>query len=141
MTWSKPLDDIELAYIEKAWPQRSCTEIAEKLGRSKRAVENAVNRLGLREPRARAREAHAPRGAPDACGEEDQDELDELRELKRTLKHSMNDAGPAAMPRLSAEYREVLARISELEGGAGASGGKAGGGLAGIIGFVPVQPA
>lgn len=142
MTWCKPLDDVELAYIEKSWPDRSCAEIAEKLGRSRRAVENAVNRLGLRAshaPATRARDAHSGRGGSRGSGE-DQDELAELRELKWTLRNSMADAGPSAMPKLSAEYREVLTRISELEGGSGASGGSAGG-LAGIIGFVPVQPA
>lgn len=141
MAWSKPIDETELAYIEKSWPSMSCAEIAQKLGRSRRAIQNAVNRLGLREP-------HAPACACDEredaamedLADEEQDELAELRFLRRTLKRSLQEAGPQSMPKISAEYREVLARISEIERGGDGSASKPGNELAGLIGFVPVRP-
>lgn len=152
MAWSKPFTDVEIAYVEKNYPKKSCATIAAKLGRSKRGVENLVKRLGLREPRApapaRAEEGGvgAVRGtAPDIAGpggEGPQDELAELRDIKRVLKRTLrDDIDPKDMPRLSAELREVIRRISEIEegedGGSGTMGGQAGS----IVVSVPLRPA
>ena len=120
MTWYTPISEIELAYIEKSWPRLSCAEIAEKLGRSKRAIEKAVNRLGLREPGAPAAEDAPARADAGDAGEpaqddERQNELAELRMLKRALKRSICEAGPQSLPKLSAEFREVVKRIDEVE--------------------------
>ena len=149
MAWSKPFTEIEIAYIEKAWPKLSCAAIARKLGRSQRGVENQVNRLGLRDgaaPRADARsggETRAREDAPPARdADEAQDELADLRELKRRLRRMIkDDIDPRAMPKLSAEYRDVMKRIDELErGGDGRSGasGQDGGNL---VVSIPLQPA
>lgn len=135
MAWSKPIGEVELAYIEKEWPRLSCAEIARKLGRSTRGVENAVNRLGLRERRAPA-PARATPADDNPAPSEPLDEAAELRVLKKMLKAAMREAGPQSMPKLSAEYREVIRRIGEVEGD---SGGKQSSELAGIIGFVPVR--
>jgi len=141
VTWHKPFSEIEVEYIERHYPKMGCADIAAKLGRSEQGVRNVVNRLGLSQPHACVEEAPCARPKVAAGQEEEsQDELAELRQLKRALKRSMReDAGPQTLPKLSAEFREVVRRISELEGG---DGGKSGGGeLAGLIGFVPVRPA
>lgn len=151
MTWSKPLSEIELAYIEKSWPRLSCAEIAEKLGRSKRGVENAVSRMGLREPRAPAGEtarARADAGDPEEEGRDDGlDELTELLMLKRAQKRQIREAGPQSLPRLSAEFRETVKRIDELRnGGKGNDGSR--GAMAGkqaqpesLVVSIPLRPA
>lgn len=152
MAWGKPFTDAEIAYVEMNFPKKSCASIAAKLGRSTRGVEVLVKRLGLREPRppAPARSSEdAPAHARDAvvaaepAGEEPaQDELAELREIKRVLKRTLkDDIDPKDMPKLSAELREVIRRISELEGGGDGGGGALGGGPGSIVVSVPLRPA
>lgn len=143
MVWSKPFGAAEIEYIGNHYPQMSCAEIAEKLGRSEQGVRNVVKRIGIAQSRPRALEERIVIASPDIAdgdGGRAQDELAELRELKRLLKRSMReDAGPQSLPRLAAEYRETVKRISELEGGG--NGGGRQGDLAGLIGFVPIRSA
>lgn len=147
MTWSKPLSEIELAYIEKSWPRLSCAEIAEKLGRSKRGVENAVSRMGLREPRAPAGETARARADDEDAKDDERDELAELLMLKRAQKRQIREAGPQSLPRLSAEFRETVKRIDELRnGGKGNDGSR--GAMAGkqaqpesLVVSIPLRPA
>lgn len=153
MGWSKPFDEIEIAYIKESWPRLSSEEIGRKLGRSKRGVNKVISRLGLRErcvpTRAPEEDARATEGAPPAApppmpapGEAEQDELAELREIKRVLKRTLrDDISPKDMPKLSAELREVIRRISELEGGADGDGGTMAGGAGSIVFSVPLRPA
>ena len=152
MAWSKPFDDKEIAYVEKHYPQLSCATMAAKLGRSERGVRNLVRRLGLAERRAGAparRNEDAPahaRGAPDraeaAGGDGPQDELAELREIKRVLKRTLrDDIDPKDMPRLSAELREVIRRISEIEEGEDGGSGTLGGQAGSVVVSVPLRPA
>ena len=144
MTWHKPFGDIEVEYIEHHYPQMGCAEIAEKLGRSEQGVRNVVNRLGLAQRRARVAGGADGAGPPEPSLDDGaQDELAELREIKRELKRSMKqDAGPQTLPKLSAELREVLRRISEIEeGGDDGSGGSLAGGAGNITVTVPLRPA
>lgn len=144
MAWSKALDEKEIAYIEKSFPRLTCAEIARQLGRTTRCVQKAVNRLGLREPPAPRVRAEEERGAAAAGdGDERQDELACLRELRKSLKRLIREAGPSSAPALSKEYREVLARISELEGGDdGGSGGALGGASPdSLLVSIPLRPA
>ena len=131
MGWAKPFDDKEIAFVKEKYPRMSAAEIAEKLGRSRRGVENLVKRLGLTASCAPARVRVVPlpnKPAGRASSEADgQDELSDLRELRSILKHSLSDAGSKELPKLSAEYREVLARISELERKGKGSGSAKGG--------------
>ena len=141
MVFSKPFGEVEIEYIGNHYPQMNCREIAEKLGRSEQGVRNVVNRLGLTQSCARAKQApDAGRTEPASGGDSAQDELAELRELKRILKRSMReDAGPQSLPRLSAEFRETVKRISELEGGEDADGEFPAAG--GSVLVVPLRPA
>lgn len=150
MAWSKPMSDVEVAYIEKSFPKYSCAEIAQRLGRSTRCVQKNVARLGLRE-----RCAPAPaRDGADACrhgekgslaaddGGEEPDELAELLWLKRVLKSEMrDDPGPAAMAKLSSEFQSVVKRISEIRGGDYGDGGSRTADVGNILVAVPLRPA
>lgn len=150
MAWSKPFDDVEVEYVRNHYPKMGCAALAAKLGRSDRGVRNLVKRLGLTEPCAPA----GARSSYDACApareqpagdvaSERQDELSELREMKKVLKHTMHDdIDPRALPKVTAELREVIRRISELEegdadGGSGALAGSSGS----LVVSVPLRPA
>ena len=146
MGWSKPFTTAEIAYIENNYPVMSCASIADDLGRSERGVRNVVKRLNLTESHARANSV--PSAPPTiACEnepetEEKQDELSELRAIKRVLKRALrNDAKPSDMPKISAELREVVRRISEIEEGEDGSGGSMAGGSNSIVVSVPLRPA
>ena len=149
MAWNKPFSDMEIAYVEKVFPKKSCATIAAKLGRSERGVRDLVKRLGLREPCAAPRACDgtpsggAADGPPDAPpGEGPQDELAELREIKRVLKRTLkDDIDPKDMPRISAELREVIRRISEIEEGEDGGCGPVAGQAGNIVVSVPLRPA
>lgn len=156
MGWSKPFDEVETEYIENHYPTLSCATIAAKLGRSERGVRNAVKRLGLAEPRppaparsnedARACAGDAPVGGDPGggCGgcEPSQDELAELREIKRVLKRALrSEIDPKDMPKLSAELREVIRRISELEGDGDGGSGALAGTPGSLVVSIPLRPA
>ena len=136
------LTEIELTFIEHSFPRLTCAEIAKKLGRTTRCVEKAVVRLGLRDrganiaPTPRARD-----GGPSEDGP--QDELAELRAMKRVLKRALRDEATCKdMPKLSAELREIVKRISELEEDDGSgSGGTVDRGAGNITVTVPLRPA
>lgn len=155
MSWSKPFSEAEIAFVEKYYPKMSCSTIAAKLGRSARGVQRLVKRLGLREPRApactRAEEDGFENPQAEALGvaggklsgeDAPQDELAELRDIKRVLKRTLRDSiDPKDMPRISAELREVIRRISELEGGEDGGSGTMGGQAGNIVVSVPLRPA
>ena len=149
MAWGKAFTDAEIAYVEKHFPKKSCATIAAKLGRSTRGVQLLVKRLGLREPQAGAParnhgDAPAPARYAEAAAEEGpQDELAELRSIKRVLKRTLrDDIDPRDVPKISAELREVIKRISEIEeGGGDGSGGTLAGGAGNITIAVPLRPA
>lgn len=148
MAWSKPFDEVEITYVEANYPAMTCARIATKLGRSERGVQNLVARLGLRGKGASCACAMdgPSAGAPDAGTPEvdggPQDELEELREIKQVLKHALrHDADPRDIPKLSAELREVIKRISDLEGGEDGPGGAMAGGAGNIVVSVPLRPA
>lgn len=141
MGYKNRLTEVELGFIENSFPRLSCAEIAKKLGRTTRCVEKAVNRMGLRSgdantARAFGADAFAP---PDDAP---QDELAELRDIKRTLKRALReDAVSKDMPKLSAELREVIKRISYLEGGGDEPGGTVAGTAGNVVVAVPLRPA
>lgn len=135
MVWSKPFSDIEIAYIEKEWQQLGTAEIASRLKRSKRGVENIVKKLGLRESCAPvcARVNTSVDDEPDG-----KDELDELIELKRLQKIMLRTCTSSQhFPKLSAEYRETLKQIEELKNGN--EGGRLDGGGE-LLGIVSLRP-
>lgn len=142
MGWVKPFSDVEIAFIESQWRSLGTAETASRLGRSKRGVENIVNRLGLRAPCASApasapAPARADRGVIENEGQE-ADELEELIALKHVLKTTIRScADPRAIPKLSAELRATVARIEELESGEERSGGLDGE----LLGLVQLRPA
>ena len=119
MSWSKPFDDDELAFIEASWPRLSAAEIARRLNRSPRGVNRKIGELGLRDPRARA--SDPPEAPPDGglkAGEKGgaQDTLSRLRELREVLRTKLvDDIDPRAIKGVSEVYRAVLAQIRELE--------------------------
>lgn len=133
MAWSKPFTQEEDEYIESVFPQMRTGAIAAKLGRSASGVRSRIAALGLRqEPammraRARAREEERAGGT----GEDPQDTLAALRELRGVLRCALMDAEPRNIPSISAEYRETLDAIERIENG-GENG--EGGGLAELIG-------
>ncbi len=142
MVFSKPYNDAEKEYIRAHYAQMGCAAVAAKLGRSERGVRNAAKEFGLtascapgRAPVEDARAGEAP------VDEETQDELAELREIKRVLKRTLRgDVSPKDMPKLSAELREVIKRISDLEGGADGGGGAVDS-ESSIVVSVPLRPA
>ena len=138
MGWSKPFTADELSYIEATYSQLGAAEVARRLGRSRRGVENRVKQLGLEAPRARDRAA-APR-APARAGGDRHDALVELRDLLRA--NLVGDrVASKDIAKISAEYRAVLADIDALEDGDGGSGAVDVGGIDGIIGVVPLRTA
>lgn len=148
MAWSKPFDDVEAEYVRNHYPKMGCAALAAKLGRSERGVRNLVKRLGLAEPcaPAGARSKHDARASVTPALEEDcerQDELAELREMKKVLKHTMHDdIDPRALPKVTAELREVIRRISELEeGGSDGGSGALAGSSGSLVVSVPLRPA
>ena len=151
MTWHKPFNDVEIEYVKNHYPQMGCAAIAKKLGRSERGVRDLVKRLDLAAPHARANagddsdgcfpDAIAPTRPPDCAGEK-QDELKELREIKRVLKRTLrDDIDPRAMPKLSAELREVIARIAYLEGDGDDPDGPVASAAGNLVVSVPLRPA
>lgn len=133
MAWSKPFTKEEDEYIKSVFPQMRTGAIATKLGRSVSGVRNRIATLGLREEaamshaRARAREEEHASGP----GDDHQDTLAALRELRGVLRRALMDAEPRNIPSISAEYRETLDAIEHIENGG--EGGE-GGGLAELIG-------
>ena len=123
MAWSKPFTEVETLFVTQRWGQLSAAEIAEKLGRSRRGVENLAKRLGLSAPCARAIGADAEADAqppPESLSAEaetqgEPGELEDLRWLRRQLKRQLADAGPQSAPRLASEFRETIAAIRRAE--------------------------
>lgn len=114
MAWSKAMTEAELAYIEKYFNKMSATQIAKKLGRSRRGVETRIKQLQANKEaasraRARTREMPEDLNAP-------QDELRELRLARSVLRTQLQECkDPRVLPKISMEFREVLQRISDLE--------------------------
>ena len=106
MAWSKPFTADEIAAIEGMYPQLGAAEIAEKLGRSRRGVENVIKRIEKAAPHTRAscRPDEADGGA-----------LDKLRDTAGVLRAAMADAGPRDIAKLAHEYREYVLEIDRLE--------------------------
>ena len=138
MAWSKPFTADELAYIEATYPQVGAEEVARRLGRSRRGVENKIKQLGLTARRARAREDPAPSQAePAADGR-----LGDLLELKGILRSTLSgDIAPKDIAKVSAEYRAVLSEIEQLEGGDGGNSALDDQGIDGLIGLVSLRTA
>lgn len=123
MAWSRPFTEVEEVFVREKWGQLTATDIAEKLGRSRRGVETLAKRLGLAAPCARVnagvpQEPAAP-AAEAACDEEETDKLEDLRWLRRQLRRQLIDAGPQTAPRLASEFRETLDAIERAEVGDG----------------------
>lgn len=115
MAFSKPFTDEELAYIRGNYPKKTCEEIAEDLGRSRRGVYNKVRDMGLRKtatgkpaerPQARVAGAHT------------------LDELAGVLWLNIQAAEPRDVAKLAKEYRECLAEIEKQKGGGVSAGAK-----------------
>lgn len=109
------------AYIRAHAADMSQAEIARECGISATTVSRYLKRVGL------AGESVA-RGAPEPAlrngreGDSGDDRLDRLTELRDRLYAAMEDARISDLPRLSAEYRNVLdqiERIQRAEGGGG----------------------
>ena len=141
MGWSKPFTEDELAFIEASYPQLGSAEIARRLGRSRRGVDNKVRQLGLAERRARAREAAEvpplPRRDPTRS---EQDTLADLYELKGILRSALvADIDPRNIPKISAEYRQVLSEIDAIENGGEEQDDASG--IDGLIGTIELRAA
>lgn len=122
VTWSKPFTEVEEAYVRERWGQLTAIEIAEKLGRSRRGVENLAKRLGLAAPRARVNAGVPQDSLPAVMRREERgrepeepDKLEDLRWLRRQLRRQLADAGPQTAPKLAREYRETLDAIERAE--------------------------
>ena len=119
MSWSKPFNEDELLFIQESFPRLSSAEIAKRLGRSKRGVNEQIRKLGLRDKEPGA--THA-REAP-AAGQDEQPDpgstLEGLLELKEVLRAAISDCGYKELPKMAAEYRATLEAIEQLGGNQG----------------------
>lgn len=112
MSWSKPFTEDEITFVRESFGQLSPAEMAQRLGRSKRGVNNLISRLGLRA----SQKAEEPAPAPPrqaASGSQ----LDALLELRDILRLALLDAGPQSIPKVAREYRETLDEIERLRDG------------------------
>ena len=112
MAWSKPFTDEEKEKIRQLKDQLTSQEIADRLGRSRRGVENVLKKIAAEAPYARAW------CRPEAgSGESPRDgALADLYANKRRLEDAMDVAGPSSIPRLAREHRETVMQIWALEG-------------------------
>ena len=109
MAWARPFSDEEKEEIKKLKDQLTPQEIADRLGRSRRGVENVIKKLEESASCARAWCAPAEGSGRGA--------LADLKALAARLEAAMNEAGPQSLPRLAREYRETVMQIEALEGG------------------------
>ena len=112
MSWSKPFTEDEVTFVRESFGQLSPTEMAQRLGRSKRGVNNLISRLGLRA----SRQAAVPVPTPPRQAPADS-QLGALLELRDILRLALLDAGPQAIPKVAREYRETLDEIERLRDG------------------------
>lgn len=119
MAWSDPFTKKELRYIEEHYSQMTAAEIAEKLGRSRSGIKKKIREMGLTKSASCARvvSPEAIESAEDDGNENDR--LSALTTLSNILRNAIAEANPSQLPKLSAEYREVLAEIDALNGGGG----------------------
>ena len=101
-------------YIRAHHGSMSLREIAGACGVSASTVSRRARALGLSGGGV-AREA-APAGHRNAPPDVGAGRLERLEEVRDMLRAALPEAGASALPRVSAEYRAVLAEIEELEG-------------------------
>lgn len=114
MAFSKPFSDEEIEYIKLKYGVLSSAEIAEKLDRSQRGVNNKIKELGLSDARlascARVKGASIEPPGIEECGR-----LGALVELRDMIRAEVILAEGQTKAKLSQEYREILAEIDALE--------------------------
>lgn len=103
-----PEDD---EYI-RSHPDMSERDIAAFLGLSQPTIHKRRHELGLDSSRAQ----DVTKAAIGRLGADfGETELDGLHHLKQLLEEMMADVAPTVFAKLAKEYRETMARISELE--------------------------
>ena len=143
MAFSKPFTQRERDYVRDRWPDESAEEIASDLRRSVRGVYKLINDMHLREspePPMQEGAGRRPRREPGGgCAAPGGDDASRLAALRDLLWADLLQAGPKDAPRLSEEYRNVLAAIATQEGRGSGDGGDRDGGdgdLSDILDFV-----
>ena len=109
MAWAQPYTEDEINYIRAQLGAMTPAEIAEKLGRSKRGINNKIKELGI-EPKQQEAQSAPPQGGGDQT-------LEDLLELRALIRAQMLEAGPQALAKLSGEYRAVLEAIDRRRPG------------------------
>lgn len=112
MSWSKAMSEAEIDFIRNSYKSMSAKKIAKKLNRSERVVYNYVKKFRDEEKS----------GAPRARVVQDSQEFDalgDLMSLRDVLRRAMLTCEERNLPKITAEYREVIKSIEELNGGAG----------------------
>lgn len=103
-----PEDD---EYI-RAHPELSLRELSAELGLARETVKKRRMSLGLDSSRAQ----DVTKAAVERLGAEfGETELEGLHHVKQLLEEMMVDVAPTVFAKLAKEYRETMARISELE--------------------------
>ena len=96
----------------RSHPELSERELAAELGLSRDTVKRRRQSLGLDSSRAQ----DVTKAAIGRLGADfGETELEGLHHLKRLLEEMMADVAPTVFAKLAKEYRETMARISELE--------------------------
>lgn len=101
---------MEIDYVRAVYSQIGPTEVAKRLGRSKRAVINRAKSMGLTESgcsKDKQEQVQTP---------EPNDRLRRLIEARETLRQALMGAPPAAVAGICREYRAVLDEIDRMEG-------------------------
>lgn len=112
MSWSKAMSEAEIDFIRNSYKSMSAKKIAKKLNRSERVVYNYVKKFRDEEKS----------GAPRARVVQESQEFDalgDLMSLRDVLRRAMLTCEERNLPKITAEYREVIKSIEELNGGAG----------------------
>lgn len=114
MAFSKPFSEDEIEYIRLKHGVLSSAEIAEKLDRSQRGVNNKIKELGLSDANL-ASCARVKEGLPEPPGIVPGGRLEALFELRDMIRAEVILAEGQTKAKLSQEYREILSEIDALE--------------------------
>lgn len=110
---SEPITDVEREFVRAMFPHMSVARIAEKLGRSRTAINNIVRNENLRERCECMHEGGvSDTEAPDSV-------LGRLEELRDMLRGALGNAEPREMASLAREYRATMEAMEKIEGGSG----------------------
>lgn len=105
---------MEIDYIRAVYAQLGPTAVAERLGRSKRAVVARAKQMGLT---GKGCGKTGPDKPEPPAEDGAQDTLGRLVEARETLRLALTTAPPNAVAGICREYRAVLDEIDGMEGG------------------------